>query len=180
MRIKIILLSITLTACSLGKHEDKRYLDTSALEQPPKRVIEPSSVRDISSVPALALRRGLGSNIVSWLETEPPAVLLKQSPAESWHTLEQALRQCTLKIIDRERDKGRYYVLYKQEHLFERKAEASTYMIALNQSNTDTKISVSLVHEFEQSSNHLSPPHNDSETLLKSLYDMLRNNLTAE
>lgn len=177
MRLIIILLSLLLSACV---SKDSRYLDTSALEQPPKRVIEASSVRDISSVPAVALRHGLGSNIVSWLETEPPAVLLKQTKVQAWHTLEQALRQSHLKIIDRERDKGRYYVLYKENHLFEREAEASTYMIALNENNADTKMSVSLVNEFEQNTINAPTPRNDSEALLKLLYEMLRNNLTAE
>jgi uncharacterized lipoprotein len=169
--LKCLLLSLLLVACSAGK--DPRYVDTSVLESPPKLTTEQTKLQDISVEPAQKLHKGLRDK-VTWL-SEPPTIVLKQAPAEAWQTLEHALRQNLIKITDRERDKGRYYVLYKADSFFNRKRDPLTYNLSLNPDGEATKISAAVASDIEK-----DVPQNDSEALLRTLYDMLKNHLSEE
>ena len=165
---KILLLLLLLSACG-GK--DKRYLDTTPLEQPP--VLSGDKNIDTSSIPATNLRRGLGKQ-VQW-QSDPARIILQQTGKYALQNLEQALRQVQLKIIDREADKGRYYVLYSAASFWSlHKQDALTYALTLSADATHTVISAELARDIEK-----TPRHDDSEALLKMLYTTLHDDLIS-
>jgi uncharacterized lipoprotein len=172
----IILYLLLCTACA--EKQSQRYTDNSALEKPPQLTINP--LLDTSSLPVKPIHHGLGRIIE---EYDDKTLLIKQPLRIAWRTMEQALRQSDIKIIDRELDKKRYYVIYRDASFLDSfkgtTSDTLNYMIELREKELDTLVSVELANDNEQGMN--SPKQrNDSEALLKLLYQTLRHDLTAE
>ncbi len=107
---QIFLLSLgLLTACSTP---NRHFKDTSALEKPPEFVIATGESESATQEPQSERRKGLNELVVSMDDTH---LLLKQPLSQAWKTLENAIKESGLKLVDRNLEKGFYYVHYDPE-----------------------------------------------------------------
>ena len=209
-----------LTACA---GEDSRYHDTSALERPPTLAIEkrdvpfdeagnsetpgaPETIQSDESQDSEdeSPKRGLGDR-VSITESHPPEIRIRQSFDIAWNTLNQALTQRGIEIVDREHDRGRYYVRYdadayvsdhgslldKSFGLFSDEYDEQPYILIFSAEDSETKISAVPFKDAEKrkrmdrddaSSDEpedITPdkPNDGAEKLLRSIYLTLHDEL---
>ena len=130
MRFGYLFSCLLLAACA---SDDPRYRDISALEKPPKLVIEKHDAieeapenaeaeklpEDADSVPEEdpedakpKANKGLGDQLVSISDTAPLVLTIRQSFDVAWNSLKQALSQSGIEMTDIEHDKGKFYVSY--------------------------------------------------------------------
>ena len=192
--VKILLLSLGVVACSA---EDSRYRDTSMLERPPELVVSKPAgaphIADNSKIPKKRDEPGLGSD-VSMTTTTPPQLIIKQPFDDAWNTVGLALKQSDIEITDREHDKGLYYVSYDASgSFFSKKQNEAIYVLTLENAGAETKITAALGSSAEQTSSGSRGEHRDlaednsakqstdgADTLLQSLFEMIRDELKEE
>jgi uncharacterized lipoprotein len=189
--VKILLLSLGLVSC--GTSGDSRYQDTTMLERPPAIAVhnqkgQPLEV-DNSTIPKKRDEPGLGSDVYM-TDTIPAQLRIKQPFDNAWNTLGLALKQSDIKITDRERDKGLYYVVYRPDNsFFSKKYNEAIYLLLVEKDGSGTKITATLGSAAEQSSsrnrglvndNSQDQPDDGAEKLLQSLYETIRDDLKEE
>lgn len=192
----VIKLSIVSTSVSIlvGCGSVQSYQDTSALENPPEleivKVPYPKNKRDVDM--------GLGDVVLLVGGTK---IFLKQSFNRAWGTLETALEFNDIKITDRNRKEGRYYVQYdpdtykdkdKEEallglaafFLFQNQYNEATYLIHIAKHLQGVSIKIDLSEEKipdlldDGEDLEFDDEQDDgSRRLLRHLYVTLRNDL---
>ncbi len=99
-----------LTACNVPS---KNYADTSALEKPPALdIVAANEEQSPSSDTQTASRKVFSELLVSMDDTH---LLLKQPLGTAWKTLEAAIKESGLNLVDKNLEKGFYYVNYDPE-----------------------------------------------------------------
>ena len=189
---KILLLSLCLVSC--GTATDTRYRDTAMLERPPTLAVthqagEPSRAADESM--AQKNRDGEESEAIVYMTTTtPPLLVIKQPFDLAWDTLGHALKQDTLKVTEREQDKGLYFVSYDPEaqaekeggffnktlSIFQDKLKEEHYVLTVTAKGEETQISAAINNApkhsegSENNENTPAPPADGAEKLLLSIY----------
>lgn len=97
-------MALGLVACSAP---GKNYKDTSALEKPPQLEIATGNAEQLT--PTGERRKDLTEQLTSIDDTH---LLLKQPLGTAWKTLEAAIKESGLKLVDKNLEKGFYYVYY--------------------------------------------------------------------
>ncbi|MDD5320212.1 MAG: outer membrane protein assembly factor BamC [Methylococcales bacterium] len=192
---KNLFLSVALVSC--GTSEDSRYRDISMLERPPALAVNKEKgdlhITDNSTISKKREKPGLGSNVYM-TTTTPPQLAIKQPFDDAWNTLGLALKQSEIEITDREHDKGLYYVTYDPDtSFFSRKHNKAIYVLTVEKDGAETKITAALGSTSEQSSagsrdkhrdfvkdNSATQPADGADKLLKSLYEIIRDDLKEE
>jgi hypothetical protein len=188
---KILLLSLGLAAC--GTSGDSRYRDTAMLERPPAIAVHNQKGQDLeidnSAIPKKRDEPGLGADVYM-SDAAPLQLRIKQPFDNAWNTLGLALKQSDIKITDRERDKGLYYVVYRPDNsFFSNKYNEAIYLLLVEKDGAETKITAALGSAAEQSSsrnrglvndNSQDQPADGAEKLLQSLYETIRDDLKEE
>ncbi len=188
---KILLLSLGLVSC--GTATDSRYRDTAMLERPPALAVshqagEPSRTSDESM--AQKNRDGEESDTVVYMSaTEPSLLVIKQPYDLAWDTLGHALKQDFLKVTERNRDKGLYYVTYDREaqaekeggffdkalSLLQDKFNEEHYVLTVTAKGEETQISAAINNETKTNAasakdSGATPAADGAEKLLLSIY----------
>ncbi len=107
-----------LVACSAPS---KNYRDTSTLEKPPQLEIATGNAEQLATTSQGEQRKDFSELLVSMDETH---LLLKQPLGTAWKTLEAAIKQSGLAWVDKNLEKGFYYVNYDPA-TFKSKADTS-------------------------------------------------------
>ena len=193
-------LSVALVSCA---DTDSRYRDTTMLERPPDmqaihQSAEPNSDEgDENAEPEV--KTGLGDK-VSLIDSNPPAIRLKQTFDEGWITIGRALAQLELKISDRNREEKVYYVKYDADQYqpenagllsmiassFKNDYGEETYILRVQPYYPDMLITAESARKEERSAgddikqNETNNLPDGSSNLLKTLYKTLRDDLKPE
>jgi len=186
--IKSLLLAVTLVSC--GTDSDSRYRDISHLERPPTLPSSGSTssgaayTADDSRIEKKSQIAGLADSVYL-TETDPIQLKIKQPLDKAWATVGLGLKQTkNAKVTDRERDKKIYYVAYNPSSLFDFLFEGQEviYQLKLKQDGKETVVTVEQSVEQNRSSsdNDGHSQGDDSENLLKLLYQTLHDDLQAE
>ncbi|NOT13316.1 MAG: outer membrane protein assembly factor BamC [Methylococcaceae bacterium] len=174
---------------------DSRYRDTALLEKPPTLVIQrtPGASNDIdeSSIPKKQ-DPGLGK-AVYLTETSPAELRIKKTPDSAWNDLIKAIKLSELKITDQERNKGHVYVEYDSSGFFSKLGswmkegrKGPVYLLSVEESGAETKITASMASSTEQSSPSANPdgynekPIDASQDLLETLYKTIHDDLVED
>jgi hypothetical protein len=192
MFVKILPLVVVLSACGIGK--DSRYRDTEMLERPPTLAVvktpesEAVACCDDPVIPKKKYKKGL-HEAVALTKTKPHQIKINQGFEEAWLTLGLALAQSEIKIADKEKDKGLYYVAYNPSSitdavtsLFSSEQKLVIYVLKAKAEGEVTYISAKLANASEQK-NSLEKDRfdedagDDAEDLLYKVFETLRDDL---
>ena len=178
--------SLLLTAClaSCGTATDSRYRDISSLERPPTLPTMPQNYQagdsyatDDSRIEKRTANTGLASRVYL-TDSKPLQLRIKQPIDKAWYTVAAALKQMGIKITDYDRAKKIYYVPYGEANsgLFSFLSETKkvSYLLALKQSGDETVVIATLATEQD------STPEDESDKLLRVLYDMIHDELKPD
>jgi uncharacterized lipoprotein len=172
-----LLLVTALVACSTN---DSRYKDISHLEHPPTLPSNPSGesyALDDSRIERTKPSQGLSSTVYL-VEDKPLQLRMKMPIDKAWYALAQAIKQSDTKITDYDRSKKVYYLAYGETGggffgLFSSDKKPS-YLLALKEHGKETVVIARLAPEQE------NPSEDESEKLLRSLYEILHDELKPD
>jgi len=132
-----------------------KYKDTSDLETPPDMEIVEKPGANITEKDELE-KNGL-ADIVSYVNTEEkPVIKIKKLFFRSWNIVEQALKLNNIKVKDKNRELGVFYVLFDPDSqnsgfvdaitfsLFEDKFEGDAYRLTVKWRDSDTEVRAEL------------------------------------
>ena len=163
------------------------------LERPPTLAVshqagEPPRAAD----PAASINRdGVDSEATVYMTTTtPPLLVIKQPFDLAWDTLGHALKQDTLKVTEREQDKGLYFVSYDPEaqaekeggflnktlSIFQDKLKEEHYVLTVTAKGEETQISAAINNApkpndtSENTDNASTPPADGAEKLVLLIY----------
>ena len=188
----ILLLSLGLVSC--GTATDTRYRDTAMLERPPKlAVTHQAGEQSLTTDDTRPQKKPGGEDeeaTVYMTTTTPPLLIIKQAYNLAWDTLGHALKQDTLKVTERNQDKGLYFVSYDREaqaekesgffgkalSLLQDKFKEEHYILTVTAKDEETQISATIDPAPKQSEGSENkddapvPPEDGPEKLLLSIY----------
>ncbi len=191
-RLIILIVSVILTACGTGS--EPRYKDNASLERPPEVPVDKTAAEhnpeNEPEPPKRRYRKGLDSDVYK-IDNTTNQLSIKRDLEESWSLVGQAIQLRDLKLSDQDRSKGNYYVVYDGGSLFGSYSpftddSKSTYLIRLENDNSETKVSVSYANKEEQSatgsfkSGADDVPDDLSERLLELLFNTLRDDVKQD
>ena len=202
MNLPFLILSLLIiTSCSANKtaQYDKKI---ELLEVPPRMSIIKKSegISSLSNESNIKIKKkGIGELNVSFVQTNKiPLLTIKKTFDRSWEILEQSLRSNNIKITDKDRDHGTFYITYTSEQkqsnnasfmgkissfFFSENQTESDYQLTVIWQETDTHITSKLVTAEEndllddgEESDEI-PPVDQSTILLKALYNTIKDDL---
>lgn len=165
----------------------RTYRDTTDLERPPRLEITERAQEAAESADS-----GTETNDTVLLEDQehPPFIKIKKLYDRAWDMVGQALIKKKIEIVDKNRDKGVYFVKYDPSEdsatgsvfggvkffFFEQSYEKSDYKLTVAWHDTETQVravmlskpTVQTVDEDEDR------PADGSEKLIQSLYEAIR------
>jgi uncharacterized lipoprotein len=183
----VLLFGAGLVSCASG---DDKYRSIEMLERPPTLIVDKKNAsQPVEENLQTETESGLGDK-VTFSESDPLRLTIKQPFVQAWNTVELALTQQELAITDRNRDKGQFYIVYKPGGFFSKLLDFSSalhndanYILTLEDKDDETAVSVTLI---EPDNSQASPdgyydaPEDKSKALLQTLYDTLRNDLKTD
>lgn len=191
-----VLVCLLVSACSSGD-KNARYQDMARLETPPviidtsRRKIQSNEVEDITA-------KGLG-DVVS-LGKDKMSLTVTKSFGPSWEIVKQALRVSNIKVKDKNRTLGVFYVIYDPDDLesddasvmdrmtfflFKDEYEEMDYMLTLVEASSETKISVKQVDKdindlLDDGEGYIEGTVDSGSKLITALYKTIKNDLSVK
>ncbi|KAF3983651.1 MAG: outer membrane protein assembly factor BamC [Methylococcales symbiont of Hymedesmia sp. n. MRB-2018] len=108
-KYSLFFLAITISACS--ELNDTRYQDTTELEVPPQMEIVAKPKLLIAEKDEVK-NKGLGNIVVLAGTEQKPVIKIKKLFYRSWQLVEKALKLNKVKVKDKNRDLGVFYVVF--------------------------------------------------------------------
>ena len=191
--LSFLLISLLIISCT--DFDKTKYKDTSDLETPPDmEIVERPEVKvnEDNEIDDNSL-----ANIVSYADTEEkPVIKIKKLFSRSWNIVEQALKLNDIKVKDKNRDLGIFYVLFDPDSqnsgfidamtfsLFEDEHEEAAYKLTVRWHDSDTEVRAEL---YDKGGTELLDDDEDTEDfegsvdegakLLELLYKTIREDL---
>ncbi|MCK4841186.1 MAG: outer membrane protein assembly factor BamC [Methylococcales bacterium] len=162
MKIKqLVFLSIALVqlaSCSNAK--SPRYQDTSELEMPPQMKISEKPVIAAIEKDEKIENKGLGDQVLLAGSPKNPVIKIKKLFDRSWNLVEQALKLSKIKITDKNREQGVFFVKFDPDEqgssdrtwtesvasLFTDDYEEASYKLTVIWRESDTEVSAEVVN----------------------------------
>ena len=182
-----MLLAAALASCAT---KDDRYRSTELLERPPTLIVDKKGENlPVEESEPTEAELGLGDKVVL-SEAEPLHMTIKQPYAQAWNSVAEALKQQKLTVIDRNRDKGQFYVVYEPSGFLSKllgfqgtNLNEANYILTLEAKDDETTVTVTLIETDNSNADtddSNAAPEDNSKALLQALYDSLRNDLKAD
>lgn len=119
--VYLLALTILLVACSESTKSHK-YQDLTTLEQPPDIVKSNGKAQDLSAIPD-TVKKGLDDKVRLLQKQDKQVLQVDKSFGKTWRLMRKALNHNKIRIVDTNRSKGVFYVLYDaDDHLDDNKS----------------------------------------------------------
>lgn len=185
----LYLIPLLITACS--NTEKPRYQDTSHLEKPPIIIIAESPKKTELKKEDLAEKTGLGGVASISNSKTQPVLKIKKIFDRSWDIVEQALSLSEIKITDKNRDKGVFFVNFDPDQKessffsFDDEYEEAAYKLIVKWRDSDTEVTAELVDQdgddiLDDGEDDIDDSTDSGSKLIKALYKTIRDDLPID
>lgn len=162
----LFLIPLLLNACS--NTSNPKYKDNSKLEMPPVIVNEDKAkAQMMQKDEPKEDKKGLGKVVSLSGPSEQPIIKIKKMFDRSWNIVEQGLNMNEIKITDKNRDKGVFYLKFDPDNhqadkdsgafdnltffLFQDDYDETAYELKVIWRDSDTEVSVKPINQEESS-----------------------------
>lgn len=191
-----LLIYVLIISCADINHT--KYKDTSDLEVPPNMEISERSEAKVSENDEI--EKNDLANIVSYVDTEEkPVIKIKKLFFRSWNIVERALKLNKIKVKDKNRDLGIFYVLFDPDSqnsgisgvidsitfpLFGDEHEEAAYKLTVRWHDSDTEVRAELYDkgsskllDDDENNDDFEGSVDEGTKLLEVLYKTIREDL---
>lgn len=165
--LRLLFIIVTVTACTNTK--DARYKDVSVLEIPPAMtIIDDTNTQEEAQDEVL--KQDL-SNIVALAGTEKvPTIRVQKIFVRAWNIVQKALELNNIKIKDKNRSLGVFYVIFAPDTKYTDKSGFVDTIVAFFSNKTPQKSDIQLTVAWREKDSEVTakliPRENENDNLL--------------
>lgn len=196
----LFLIPLLLNACS--KASNPKYKDTSKLEMPPAVInVEKAKVQMAKKEELKDDKKGLGKVVSLSGPSEQPVIKIKKMFDRSWNIVEQGLSMNEIKITDKNRDKGVFYLKFDPDNhqedkdsgvfdsltsfLFQDDYDEAAYELKVIWRDSDTEVSVKSINQedsglLDDTDDEFEASVDPGAKLIKVLFKTMRDDLPID
>lgn len=180
---------VLLQACT----NTRTYRDTTDLEMPPRLEITQRALKEAESTDSSVAGTELDDSVLLEDQEYPPVIKIKKLFDRAWDMVGQALNKKKIEIVDKNRDKGVYFVKYDPSEdtttgnvfggvkffFFEQSYEKSEYKLSLAWHETETQVRAAMLNKPRRQTvdEDEDGPVDGSEKLIQALYEAIRDEI---